>query len=247
MRVGATKDWFTVHEDLVCVSPFFRNLLQPRRKTVEGDCVVCHEPLDPDVKQLTYCSTSCGNNFHLSCIELCQDVQVGLFKCPLCRQDWKVAHPWGGVHTTLPNIHSEGFEVYTKWLYTSSISTDLDFHALRRAYCLGETLEHQDFCGDVLSAFVTQYVQFRVCPTINVVNDTYSETKSDSPIRKIIAGMYARISRVDLEAQVLARWDLYNSFFQRDLVKALAKIRAIPPVELNVEDQTARLLSTWLM
>ena len=247
MKVGATKDWFTVHEDLVCVSPFFRNLLQPRRKTVEGDCVVCHDPLDPDIKELTYCSTSCGNNFHLSCIEQWQAGQAGGFKCPLCRQDWKVAHPWGGVHTTLPNIHSEGFEVYTKWLYTSSIPTDLDFHALRRAYFLGETLDHQDFCGDVLSALVTKYVQFRTCPTINVVNDIYSETKKDSPIRKITVGMYAELSVADLDVQVLARWDFYNSFFQRDLVKALAKIRAIPPVDLNVEGQKARLLSTWLM
>ena len=94
---------------------------------------------------------------------------------------------------------------------------------------------------------VTKYVQFRTCPTINVVNDIYSETKKYSPIRKITVGMYAELSVADLDVQVLARWDFYNSFFQRDLVKALAKIRAIPPVDLNVEGQKARLLSTWLM
>ncbi|OSS46624.1 hypothetical protein B5807_08358 [Epicoccum nigrum] len=69
--IGKEMELFTVHKELICSSKYFRNMLQPRRKAIEdeGECTICHDAFDPGVKELTYCASSCGSNFHRSCMD----------------------------------------------------------------------------------------------------------------------------------------------------------------------------------
>lgn len=60
------------------------------RREVEGDCPICFDPLGSSLAQLTYCSRTCGVNFHKACIQMWtrQSSQRGNPTCPACRQPW---------------------------------------------------------------------------------------------------------------------------------------------------------------
>ncbi|KAF2623343.1 hypothetical protein BU25DRAFT_177532 [Macroventuria anomochaeta] len=59
LSIGQGRELFVVHEELICTSSYFRDLLQPKRKAIVADCSICQEELQPDEEEPTYCASSC--------------------------------------------------------------------------------------------------------------------------------------------------------------------------------------------
>jgi hypothetical protein len=60
------------------------------RKPVEGECPVCWDPF-LETQTILYCKTTCGNNFHKSCIVEWLTTPANRqhpLKCPMCRAPW---------------------------------------------------------------------------------------------------------------------------------------------------------------
>lgn len=79
------------------------------RKPVEGECPVCWEPF-LDTQTILFCQTTCGNNFHKSCIVEWLTAPANrqeLLKCPMCRGAWddqelKELHQENGISSPRP-------------------------------------------------------------------------------------------------------------------------------------------------
>jgi len=58
----------------------------PPKKTGDQDCPICLETCFPSTQHILYCSTECGNLFHLGCmVEYTKPYAPQIAKCPLCR------------------------------------------------------------------------------------------------------------------------------------------------------------------
>lgn len=238
--IGPSKEIFTVHENLVCLSPYFRKILQHRRKNIEGDCPICHEKLDPSTKELTFCSASCGNNFHLACIEDWHEHASSGPQCPLCRQSWTPAGPWAGVHK-LPSVDADGFEIYSEWLYSFYIPVTFNADALRCAYALGEQIDDKRFCRAIPSAVIARFVHIKKTPPIRYIKDVYRETVPGSPLRNLIVGVIAELPDTDLQT-FFESCEMYPPEFTRDLLQALAGKRKEPAGPWEAEKLKAKLM-----
>lgn len=68
-----------------------------------AECSICLQPLNPNTREL-YCSSSCGNVFHTSCIAEYKGIAQGVCgfgvaaKCPLC-QVWSKFDVCGAVES----------------------------------------------------------------------------------------------------------------------------------------------------
>jgi hypothetical protein len=59
-----------------------------KRKPITGmDCPICLESMDEAKENIIYCSKTCGNNMHTTCVERWSR-HSGKWSCPLCRSDW---------------------------------------------------------------------------------------------------------------------------------------------------------------
>lgn len=80
------------------------------RKPVEGECPVCWESF-LDKQTILFCKTTCGNNFHKSCIVewlTAPSNRQALLKCPMCRGPWddqelKELHQENGITPPRPS------------------------------------------------------------------------------------------------------------------------------------------------
>lgn len=89
------------------------------RKSVEGECPVCWEPF-LDTQTILFCKTTCGNNFHKSCIVEWLTAPANrqdLLKCPMCRGAWddqelKELHQENGISSPRP---AKRFRADTAW------------------------------------------------------------------------------------------------------------------------------------
>ena len=247
--MGIEKEIFIVHENLICRSPYFRDILQPRRKTIEGICSICHERLNPNKKELTYCSESCGNNFHLDCIRDWHEYTPSgkAPKCPVCRQKWVHDEFWGGVYE-LPDMDANAFHIYVEWLYTSTIPEQFNNFTLIRTYLLGENdVRDADFCHDVLCAIIAMFMRFKVSTAF--IKRVYDVTNITSPLRAVVVGLYTQLPSADL-ILVLSTWGFcqkrYLSEFLADLARALVLKGADPPVAWEYEALKYKLITcSW--
>ncbi|KAH6637389.1 hypothetical protein C7974DRAFT_389414 [Boeremia exigua] len=228
--VGKDKELFTVHEDLICVSPFFRNILQPRRKPVEGDCSICHDALDPETKELTYCSSSCGGNFHRSCIDDLTDhtPENEVTKCPLCRQPWTFSSDMSHYIHQLPTLDSEGFEIFLEWLYNPNTVTGRDATLpLLHACMLGSHFEAQKFHAETKRA-VYDSCKRNSWPDILSIRKIYATGTEPYDLRRAVVALYKCMPPAVLERA----FDYPARFppaFTRDLLVALATERDKTP------------------
>lgn len=79
------------------------------RKPVEGECPVCWEPFH-DAQAILFCKTTCGNNFHKTCIVEWLTAPANRqesLKCPMCRGAWddqelKELHQENGISSPRP-------------------------------------------------------------------------------------------------------------------------------------------------
>jgi hypothetical protein len=212
LHVGQSEEQFVVHEDLICEnSSVFRGIFQAKRQAYkdvpeeESECPICTEQLEPGVKELTYCPSSCGKNFHYNCIKpwVVQSGEPEDFLCPYCRQPWLWGDDTDNEHT-LSEINAQGFTVYYTWLYHNCISVQEDnsgipsLNILFEAAILGETVRDTEFCKAVL-AYILEVVnqihyisgsEMSYFPGLYILKNVYGKTTESSPIRRVLLFFY---------------------------------------------------------
>jgi hypothetical protein len=231
LSIGPQMELFTVHKELICSSEYFRNILQPRRRVIvdEDECSICLEPFDRDNKELTHCASSCGANFHRSCLdEWRRRGPRGPFRCPMCRAIWN--RPTVELHR-LRNIDAQAFEIYINWLYTSSISVPTDdptfeelFHRLLTALEFSDQIREPSFQQAIKDAALRLCAE-KSCPTLDTVVRTYAITRGSTPMTKLLILLHLELNDQEYSA-VLANWDKYPHRFQMDLTRAMMRERA---------------------
>ena len=229
--IGQQQELFTVHTELICTSKYFRNIIQQRRKAiVEGEeCSICHEALDPGVKELIFCFKSCGTNFHRSCLDDWKwGGPKGPLHCPMCRSLW--GKPQVAIYRLL-TLDAEAFEIYINWLYTTSISVpshdhefEVAFPRLLKAFDLADKIHEPVFSKAILSSLLPVCTK-KSRPSIDTVVDTYAITPGSTPMRKLLILLHMELSDQEYNG-VLASWDKYPVRFQKDLTKAMMRERA---------------------
>ena len=217
LRVGQGGHTFTVLEDLLCVSPYFRRILQPRRKAIEGDCPICQDALEGD-KEVVFCHGPCGNNFHLACINAWKRhlPQGTPLNCPLCRQRFKPPH-----YDTvpLPGVEPNVFDIYHKWLYDQAhIRYPSKLTYMIKAYKLGVDIEEPAFSKDMLQSIQKECMDCRIYPDWHDVMTAYDVTPGPSPLREFMVSKYMQLDNLD---HILPIWERYPPAFQKDFAKAL--------------------------
>jgi hypothetical protein len=125
---------FSIHEDLLCAnSEFFRQRFQKTRKAVEGECSICHEDLDPRKDDVTFCSSTCGQNVHVKCIEQWNGIRP-IHTCPLCQRVWMPkSEPLVRLDAELD---IDAVQMYLEWLYTNCLSIPEDVSRNSEEICL---------------------------------------------------------------------------------------------------------------
>ncbi|KAL5120335.1 hypothetical protein ACEQ8H_001625 [Pleosporales sp. CAS-2024a] len=177
-KIPSVDRRFTVHEDLICrTSALFKRELQKNRKyihhsaqTSTSDCVVCHEPLDPTLKDITYCAT-CGQNIHDTCIEQWKRAynrpssssSSSLPTCPMCRAAWKNEPIFKNLCLNY-KVDAEAVQRYLDWLYSGilyvplSISrrTDAFNLTLLKCWAVASAVDDETFKAVVVGTFFTE-------------------------------------------------------------------------------------------
>jgi hypothetical protein len=216
-------------------SEFFRKRLQPKRKPFnhETDCDICTERLESGVKELTYCTVHCGNNFHYKCIERWNDEKRAAgqaVKCPFCRHKWATEDNMITVHR-FPKISATAFSIFNDWLYHDRIAVEdieyededgsPDIEGLVKAYILWLHLKHGTFCGAVMEGFLEIAKDTAICPGPRFISYVYENTRKGSVIRLVMVLLYVRCGKADFIDENETKD--YAAEFLKDLVSALFK------------------------
>lgn len=246
LQVRRRSELVTVHENLLCASSsFFRSILQSRRQEISDECPLCLDALQPDVGELTYCSASCGGNFHYACIENWRKRTVvpDTTKCPLCRHIWIFPDALQ-VHN-LQSVDSDAFDVYIEWLYRGRFEIGGALRSyyvtLVETYALGIQLNNSGFCKALLEAFIEGCIQQNRFPTPTAVTYIYTKTDHTSTLRRFLVSFFRQFNS-ELLQLVLEEWDKYPPAFTRDLFRAFAK-GTEPDVEWDEDALKAKLCS----
>jgi hypothetical protein len=244
--IGPQMELFTVHKELICSSEYFRNILQPRRRVIvdEDECSICHEAFDPGVKELTHCVSSCGANFHRSCMDEWKRIGTrGPLRCPMCRALWN--RPRVELHRLL-NIDAEAFEIYSNWLYKSSISVPSDdhtfedtFHRLMTALEFSVQIRERSFQKAIQDALLPLCAE-KACPSLDTVVRTYAITRGSTPMIKLLILLHLELNDQDYSA-VLDNWDKYPTKFRMDLTRAMMRERAKGLGTRDLDDLSKKL------
>lgn len=160
-KTSNSKRQFKIHEDLCNDSKFFKQRLQKARKDVDGECPICHEDLDPNKEDVTFCRASCGQNLHEECMEQWMQAQTVPPRCPLCRKFWKQKRE---EQITLDKeLDPDAVQLYLDWLYTKRLvfPEDLDQKTeefslfLLKAWTVSETMQDADFRHRLVAKYVS--------------------------------------------------------------------------------------------
>jgi hypothetical protein len=222
LRVGQGEHIYTVLEDLICVSPYFRGILQPRRKAIDANCSICQDTLEGN-KALTFCHGPCGNNFHQACVNEWQwHAPQGVIYCPLCRE--RLNQP-RHVTLPLPAVDAKAFDVYYNWLYDQPhIRIPSRLNHLIKAYQLGVVFSEPAFSKDVLHFIQKECVDSYVHPGLHDVTTAYDITSDpSSPLREFMVRTYMQLENLDY---IVPKWETYPDEFRRDLAAALMQARS---------------------
>jgi hypothetical protein len=205
LNIGRTRAMFVIHEDLLCLhSPFFREKLQPRRREIEGDCSICHEELSPGVKELTFCSDSCGCNFHYDCVEQwkAQTAQGEITRCPLCRSDWDVHRV--SQYSNFRSLDKDAFEIYSTWLYNGHIATEEDedevpeYSVLAKTYQFAVHVQDTTFSRLILETIVELFSDTDYYPSTAAIRIAYTNSPINCQLKKLIVCLYMLFAKAEL-------------------------------------------------
>ncbi|CAI6331859.1 unnamed protein product [Periconia digitata] len=100
---------FAIHKNLIPAdSSFILDRHDRKRKSISGECAICHREMDDQLEDITYCRAQCGQNLHAKCAT---NWVVLKKKCPFCRSDWLDAQE---IHLELDEY---AVQDYLTWLY----------------------------------------------------------------------------------------------------------------------------------
>ncbi|KAI4958967.1 hypothetical protein J4E86_002687 [Alternaria arbusti] len=173
-------------------STFFKNQLQESRQDMEGECVICHEDLDPVALDLTYCKT-CGNNVHENCIDRRTTIDN---TCPTCRAEW--VEPPSSQSMDLAQVEVNGFDMYAQWLYGSSLpsyNADEDGGELRcirliNAHIVGDLLKDSQFVQAVRKEIIKCSLNISDASRYTLLTHVYESTKDRCALRKLFIDLH---------------------------------------------------------
>ena len=242
--IGLNRLYLLVTKEIICISNYFRNLLQPRRKAIEGNCPICLEALkegiEEDNTKLTYCASSCGNNFHQVCLdEWKRSKPKGApLRCPMCRQHWDEEGTY-----TITAITTQAFIVYYRWLelnyiplrppwnrnHLDPIPNHPDFIELAECYQLGVFISDPKFSKATLQKILRECIDTGTIPNFGAVHTAYAITSVSSPLRKLIVEIYTQINDM-WSGWEFINWDEYPRMFRSDLTQALLQKHCKPRV-----------------
>jgi hypothetical protein len=121
-------------------------------------------------------------------------------------------------------------KTYTQWLYTRVLSVDgmlaeNKFSLLARSYIFGEKLASPVFCNAVMVLFISLHVSTQKVAFGALVPLVYGETMEDSPLRLLLADMYAYTLDSDPGLKDVL-WELQKVFLV-DVVAAMVGMRKV--------------------
>jgi hypothetical protein len=157
-----------------------------------------------------------------------------------------ITEAWGDFYD-LPAINADAFDIYTEWLYKSSISKEYNALELMHAYLFGDNdICDRDFCRDVLCAIIARFLHIKGHDPLPFIKSVYLETRIGSPLRALLVGLYMQLPREDLSQEMLRFRKGYAPEFLIDLVRTLALKGAGPPVAWEYEALKHKLLTcSW--
>lgn len=126
----------------------------------------------------------------------------------------------------MPEDRSDVLIAYINWLYTKVISPFAkgrgdDYARLARLYVLGEKIQDDAFCDQILTVITKSIDTSNRNPGPPSIQIIYSGTPSGSPIRQLLLESYS--------ASASEKWFTengpYNTEFMNDLVKQLVRNR----------------------
>ena len=222
------KQIIVVEKEIVCKSPYFRKRLEPHRKAIEGNCPICQEALEEGVNEITYCASTCGNNFHQACIDAWKQSKPAgdTLQCPMCRQAFDIEGTY-----SIPELTPRGFRNFLDWLELNTVPPwdhsfyragrdSQDYIELIEAYFLGCFVKEHEFCKAAMQHLLKICWTHRSYPKWDVVDAAYNTTSAQSPLRELLVDVYMQLDNVAYE-WVFQNWDEYPRAFQLDLTKAL--------------------------
>jgi hypothetical protein len=260
VNVGRTRESFTIHEDLLCNHSFyFRRLLQRKRKEIEGDCPICFEPLQPGVKELTFCKSKCGCNFHYKCIKQWEEQRQVLehdedapLTCPHCRSEWNLNK--NDHYCRCYDMDEAAYGIYVEWIYSHQIEVpdqELFLSLPIDTYLLGVQLEDEVFRKDVLEACLEYCLENKTYFSVSTIEHVYSSLFSTTELRKFVVDLLlcadcasgSSIWNLHLEV-----WDEFNQEFMEDLLQAFKtkEENGIPAMGSKVRDSNVEALKEVL-
>ncbi|OAK95109.1 hypothetical protein IQ06DRAFT_64248 [Phaeosphaeriaceae sp. SRC1lsM3a] len=172
----SSKRHFSVHEHLICSkSQLFKQRFQKNRKPMEGECLICHEQLNPQEDDVTFCRGSCGQNIHEACIEQWTRRHS---TCPMCREPWRKA---GGDAIHLDEeLDTDAVQLYADWLYTDRLEFPEEYDCSRhplifKAWTVSDVMQDAGFRHALIGHGVRN--------ASNATSTTLSSTPSWKPRR----------------------------------------------------------------
>lgn len=207
--IGSNQLYFLVSKEVICISNYFRSLLQPRRRAIEGNCPICQEALKEGIEEgitkLTHCASSCGNNFHQVCLDKWERSKPNgaPLQCPMCRQHWDEEGTY-----TITAITLEAFVVYYHWLklnyiplrppwnrnHLDPIPTLPGFAEIVECYHLGVFISDPKFSKAALQNILRECIDTGTIPIFRAVHTAYAITSFSSPLRKLIVEIYTQLN-----------------------------------------------------
>ncbi|CAF3499923.1 unnamed protein product [Rotaria sp. Silwood1] len=95
---ATTGDQDTIVDTVVDATPTTTaTTVQQKPITADDDCPICFESMEGetnDANSILFCSTSCGNNMHVTCFNKWRQAKAltgESVTCPFCRIEWKIA------------------------------------------------------------------------------------------------------------------------------------------------------------
>jgi len=193
LYVGPSRRIFSMHADMLCdQSTFFKNQVQESRQVIEGECVICHEDLDPVALNLTYCKT-CGNNVHENCIDKWNKIDN---TCPICRAEW--VEPPSFQPMDLAQVEVNGFDMYAQWFYGSSLPAynangeggELRCIRLINAHIVGDLLKDSQFVQAVRKEIIKCSLDISDASRNRLLAHVYKSTHDRWALRKFFIDLH---------------------------------------------------------
>jgi len=214
-----------MHVDMLCErSTFFKNQLQESRQDIEGECVICHEDLDPVALSLTYCKT-CGNNVHENCRDKWNKIDN---TCPTCRAKW--VEPPSFQSMDLAQVKVNGFDMYVQWFYGSSLPAynadgeggELCCIRLINAHIVGDLLEDSQFVQAVRKEVIKCSLNISDASRYTLLAHVYKSTNGRCALRKLFIDLHILRNRHIMAQMREAPEDITHDLIRRLLERSRA-------------------------